>query len=157
MGALDMERQAPNVGRMRLLGATVVAVESGDRTLRAAVDEALRDWVSDPDGTYYCLGSAIGPHPYPFLVRELQSVIGREARQQIARRDPAACRMRLPPASAAARTRSASSMRSSAMPDVALLGFEAGGRGDGLGENAASIAHGRPGRAARLLFAPAPG
>src|SRR5690606_6937021 len=65
MGAVDMERQAPNVGRMKLLGAKVVAVESGDRTLRAAVDEALRDWVSDPDGTYYCLGSAIGPHPYP--------------------------------------------------------------------------------------------
>ncbi len=83
MGALDMERQSPNVGRMRLMGATVVAVESGDRTLRAAVDEALRDWVSDPDGTYYCLGSAIGPHPYPFIVRELQSVIGREARQQL--------------------------------------------------------------------------
>ena len=67
---------------MRLLGASVVAVENGDRTLRAAVDEALRDWVSDPDGTYYCLGSAIGPHPYPLMVREFQAVIGREARAQ---------------------------------------------------------------------------
>ena len=83
MGAVDVERQAPNVGRMQLLGATVVPVTTGDRTLRAAIDEALRDWVSDPDGTFYCLGSAVGPHPYPYLVRELQSVIGREARAQM--------------------------------------------------------------------------
>ncbi len=74
MGAVDIERQAPNVGRMKLMGATVKPVTSGDQTLRAAVDEALRDWVSDPNGTYYLLGSAIGPHPYPYLVRELQAV-----------------------------------------------------------------------------------
>ena len=83
MGAVDVERQAPNVGRMQLLGATVVPVTGGDETLRAAIDEALRDWVSDPDGTYYSLGSAVGPHPYPYLVRELQAVIGREARAQM--------------------------------------------------------------------------
>ena len=83
MGAVDIERQAPNVGRMKLLGATVVPVTAGDQTLRAAVDEALRDWVTNPDGTYYLLGSAIGPHPYPYIVRELQSVIGREARAQM--------------------------------------------------------------------------
>jgi len=83
MGAVDVERQAPNVGRMRLLGAEVVPVRSGDQTLRAAIDEALRDWVSDPDGTYYLLGSAVGPHPYPYLVREFQSVIGVEARAQM--------------------------------------------------------------------------
>src|SRR5271169_391371 len=83
MGAVDVERQAPNVGRMQLMGATVVPVTSGDKTLRAAIDEALRDWVSDPDGTYYALGSAVGPHPYPYLVRELQAVIGREARAQM--------------------------------------------------------------------------
>ena len=83
MGDIDMERQAPNVGRMRLLGAKVVPVTSGDRTLRAAIDEALRDWVADPLDTYYLLGSAIGPHPYPYLVRELQSIIGREARAQM--------------------------------------------------------------------------
>ena len=144
MGALDMERQAPNVGRMRLLGATVLAVENGDRTLRAAVDEALRDWVSDPDGTYYCLGSAIGPHPYPYLVRELQSVIGREAREQIL--DAAG---RLPDAAAACvgGGSNAIGLFHAFVADrgVALLGFEAGGRGSGLGENAASIAHGRPG------------
>ena len=83
MGAVDVERQAPNVKRMRLLGADVVPVTAGDATLRAAIDEALRDWVSDPRGTYYLLGSAVGPHPYPTLVRELQAVIGRETRTQI--------------------------------------------------------------------------
>ena len=83
MGEVDMERQAPNVGRMRLMGATVVPVTSGDRTLRAAIDEALRDWVADPDDTFYCLGSAVGAHPYPYLVRELQAIIGREARAQM--------------------------------------------------------------------------
>jgi tryptophan synthase beta chain len=144
MGAVDMERQAPNVGRMRLLGATVVAVENGDRTLRAAVDEALRDWVSDPDGTYYCLGSAIGPHPYPYLVRELQSVIGREARAQLLE-----AAGRLPDAAAACVGGGSNAIglfhAFVADRDVALLGFEAGGRGSGLGENAASIAHGRPG------------
>jgi tryptophan synthase beta chain len=144
MGALDMERQAPNVGRMKLLGATVVAVENGDRTLRAAVDEALRDWVSDPDGTYYCLGSAIGPHPYPFIVRELQSVIGEEARRQLL-----AAAGRLPDAAAACvgGGSNAIGLFHAFVGDrnVALLGFEAGGRGDGLGENAASIAFGRPG------------
>jgi tryptophan synthase beta chain len=144
MGALDMQRQAPNVGRMRLLGATVVAVENGDRTLRAAVDEALRDWVSDPDGTYYCLGSAIGPHPYPFIVRELQSVIGEEARRQLLE-----AAGRLPDAAAACVGGGSNAIglfhAFIGDRDVTLLGFEAGGRGDGLGENAASIAHGRPG------------
>ncbi len=86
MGAIDMERQAPNVGRMRLMGAEVVPVTGGDQTLRAAIDEALRDWVSDPNGTFYLLGSAVGPHPYPYLVRELQSIIGREAREQFLKR-----------------------------------------------------------------------
>jgi tryptophan synthase beta chain len=144
MGAVDMQRQAPNVGRMRLLGATVVAVENGDRTLRAAVDEALRDWVSDPDETYYCLGSAIGPHPYPYIVRELQSVIGAEARQQMLE-----AAGRLPDAAAACvgGGSNAIGLFHAFVRDrgVALLGFEAGGRGDGLGENAASIAYGRPG------------
>jgi len=76
MGSVDMERQAPNVGRMKLLGATVVPVTSGDQTLRAAIDEAFRDWVSNPSDTFYIIGSAVGPHPFPYLVRELQCVIG---------------------------------------------------------------------------------
>src|SRR5471032_934272 len=78
MGAVDVERQSPNVDRMKLLGATVVPVTGGDQTLRAAIDEALRDWVSDPNGTYYCLGSAVGPHPYPYLVRNASSMAARK-------------------------------------------------------------------------------
>jgi len=77
-----VERQSPNVERMKLFGAEVIPVEGGDRTLRAAINEALRAWVSDPEETYYLLGSAVGPYPYPAIVRELQSVIGREAREQ---------------------------------------------------------------------------
>ena len=83
MGAVDVVRQRSNVERMKLLGAEVVPVEKGDRTLRSAIDEAMRDWVSDPDGTYYLLGSVVGPHPYPTLVAGLQSVIGIEARAQM--------------------------------------------------------------------------
>jgi tryptophan synthase beta chain len=84
MGALDVVRQRPNVERMRLLGAEVVEVDVADRTLRAAINEAMRDWVSDPDGTYYLLGSAVGPHPYPWMVRSFQAVIGLESRAQFA-------------------------------------------------------------------------
>jgi tryptophan synthase beta chain len=144
MGSVDMERQAPNVGRMKLLGATVVPVTSGDQTLRAAVDEALRDWVSDPNGTYYCLGSAIGPHPYPYIVRELQSVIGREAREQILAQTG-----KLPDVAVAC-VGGGSNAIGLFHPfvkdlEVALLGLEAGGTGSGLGQNAASLAYGVPG------------
>jgi tryptophan synthase beta chain len=83
MGSVDMARQAPNVFRMRLLGAEVRAVESGTKTLKDAINEAIRDWVTNVDSTYYLLGSALGPHPYPMMVRDFQSVIGIEARQQI--------------------------------------------------------------------------
>lgn len=83
MGADDVKRQAMNVYRMKLLGATVVAVESGSRTLKDAMNEAMRDWVTNVDSTYYVIGTAAGPHPYPQLVRDFQSIIGREARQQI--------------------------------------------------------------------------
>ncbi len=86
MGAVDVKRQAQNVARIRALGAALVVVDEGDATLRAAIDEALRAWVTDPHGTYYLLGSAVGPHPYPWLVRELQTVIGKEARAQIQER-----------------------------------------------------------------------
>jgi tryptophan synthase beta chain len=82
MGTEDMRRQAPNVFRMRLLGATVTGVDSGSRTLKDAISEAMRDWVTHVDDTYYLLGSVLGPHPYPLMVREFQSVIGGEARQQ---------------------------------------------------------------------------
>lgn len=82
MGAVDAGRQKPNLERMKLLGADVVLVEAGDQTLRAAIDEAFRAWVADPKSTYYLLGSVVGPHPYPWMVREFQSVIGKEAREQ---------------------------------------------------------------------------
>jgi tryptophan synthase beta chain len=129
---------------MRLLGATVVPVESGDRTLRAAIDEAMRDWVSDPLGTYYLLGSVVGPHPYPYLVRELQAVIGREARAQLR-----AATGRLPDALIACVGGGSNSIGAfhAFLGDagVEIIGVEAGGRGAGLGDNAATIAYGRPG------------
>jgi tryptophan synthase beta chain len=126
---------------MRLMGAEVVPVESADATLRAAIDEALRDWVSDPAGTFYLLGSAVGPHPYPWLVRELQAVIGREAREQVH------ARLGRLPDIAVACVGGGSNAIGLFYPfvedaDVALLGVEAGGSGPGLGENAATLDRG---------------
>jgi tryptophan synthase beta chain len=144
MGAVDMERQAPNVGRMRLLGAEVVPVTSGDRTLRAAIDEALRAWVSDPLDTYYLIGSAVGPHPYPYLVRELQAVIGREARAQMLEETGS-----LPHAVIACVGGGSNSIGAfhAFVPDssVEIIGIEAGGRGPRLGDNAATLSFGSPG------------
>jgi len=144
MGEVDMERQAPNVGRMRLLGATVAPVTSGDRTLRAAIDEAMRDWVGNPVDTYYLLGSALGPHPYPYLVRELQAVLGREARAQFQAATGA-----LPDAVFACVGGGSNSIGMFhpfvADRGVEIIGIEPGGRGPGLGDNAATLAYGRPG------------
>jgi tryptophan synthase beta chain len=144
MGAVDVQRQAPNVERMVQLGAEVVPVKSGDRTLRAAIDEAFRDWVSDPDGSYYLLGSAVGPHPYPLLVRELQSVIGREARAQFIERTGG-----LPDAvfACVGGGSNAIGLFHPLVGDasVELIGVEAGGRSAKLGDNAATLATGRPG------------
>ena len=143
MGAVDIERQAPNVDRMHRLGAEVISVESGDRTLRAAIDEALREWVTDPSGIYYLLGSAVGAHPYPYLVRELQSVIGQEARQQML--DQAGG---LPDAAFACVGGGSNSIGlfyPLLGDDIELIGVEAGGTGDGLGQNAATLATGTPG------------
>jgi tryptophan synthase beta chain len=144
MGEVDMERQAPNVGRMRLLGATVVPVTGGDRTLRAAIDEALRDWVADPLDTYYVLGSAVGPHPYPYLVRELQSVIGREARAQMLAEAGG-----LPDALIACLGGGSNAIGIFhpfiGDASVDIIAVEAGGRGAGLGENAATLTYGKPG------------
>jgi tryptophan synthase beta chain len=144
MGAVDVRRQAPNVERMVQLGAEVVPVRSGDRTLRAAIDEAFRDWVSDPDGSYYLLGSAVGPHPYPLLVRELQSVIGREARAQFIERTGGL------PDAAFACVGGGSNAIGLFHPlvgdaSIELIGVEAGGRSAKLGDNAATLATGRPG------------
>lgn len=144
MGAVDMERQAPNVGRMKLLGAEVVAVTGGDKTLRAAIDEALRDWVSDPTDTYYLLGSALGPHPYPLLVRELQAVIGREARAQMLAQAGGL------PNAVFACVGGGSNAIGTFVPFVAdesveIVGVEAGGTSSALGRNAATLVYGRPG------------
>ncbi len=143
MGEIDVARQAPNVDRMRRLGTTVVPVKSGDRTLRSAIDEAIRDWVSDPVGTYYLLGSAVGPHPYPLLVRDLQAVIGREARVQLL--EVAG----LPDAAFACVGGGSNSIGLFhgflADRSVALYGVEAGGRGTALGEHSATMFAGKPG------------
>ena len=144
MGAVDIERQAPNVDRMRQLGAEVVSVESGDRTLRAAIDEAMREWVSDPTDTYYIIGSAVGPHPYPYMVREFQSVIGQECKRQMMDQSGS-----LPDAVFAC-VGGGSNAIGLFYPligdkDVELIGVEAGGKGSGLGQNAASLATGTPG------------
>ena len=143
MGEIDVARQAPNVDRMRRLGTTVVPVKSGDRTLRSAIDEAIRDWVSDPVGTYYLLGSAVGPHPYPLLVRDLQAVIGREARAQLL--DVTG----LPDAAFACVGGGSNSIGLFhgflADRGVALYGVEAGGRGNALGEHSATMFAGKPG------------
>ena len=144
MGAVDVARQAPNVDRMKRLGAQVVPVHQGDATLRAAIDEALRDWVSDPAETYYLLGSAVGPHPYPWLVRELQRVVGEEARSQFEARAGGQ------PDAVVACVGGGSNAIGIFHPfiadsGVALIGVEAGGKSPALGEHAATIVHGRPG------------
>jgi len=144
MGAVDMQRQAPNVDRMLRLGAEVCPVESGDKTLRAAIDEALREWVADPAGIYYLLGSAVGAHPYPYLVRELQSCIGREARAQMLE-----LAGHLPDAAFACVGGGSNAIGLFypllADSETALIGVEAGGTGSGLGQNAATLATGSPG------------
>jgi tryptophan synthase beta chain len=136
MGAEDVRRQALNVFRMRLLGAEVVTVNAGTRTLKDAINEALRDWVTNVHDTYYLLGSALGPHPYPLMVRELQSVIGREAREQIL-----SATGKLPRTLIACVGGGSNAIGLFhpfiADKEVRLIGVEAGGRGDSLGEHAA--------------------
>jgi tryptophan synthase beta chain len=143
MGAVDIERQAPNVDRMRRLGAEVIEVESGDKTLRAAIDEAMREWVTDPAGIYYLLGSAVGAHPYPYLVRELQAVIGEEARQQML--DQAGGLPHAVFACVGGGSNAIGLFYPLRGDDIELIGVEAGGTGDGLGQNAATLATGTPG------------
>jgi tryptophan synthase beta subunit len=144
MGTEDMRRQAPNVFRMKLLGAEVRGVESGTRTLKDAVNEAIRDWVTNVRSTYYLLGSAIGPHPYPTMVRDFQSVIGREARAQTL-----ALLGTLPDVVVACvgGGSNAIGMFSAFIADasVRLRGVEAGGHGIETGEHAASIVGGSAG------------
>jgi tryptophan synthase beta chain len=144
MGADDMIRQALNVFRMRVLGATVEEVRAGSRTLKDAINEAMRDWVTNVETTYYLLGSVLGPHPYPLMVREFQSVIGQEARQQMLAETG-----RLPDLVVACVGGGSNALGIfDAFIDQAgirLVGVEAGGRGLGPGDHAARFAGGRPG------------
>jgi tryptophan synthase beta chain len=144
MGATDVERQAPNVFRMKLLGAEVKPVTSGQGTLKDAMNEALRDWVTNVDNTYYLIGTAAGPHPYPEMVRDFQSVIGREAREQILEREG-----RLPDMLVAA-VGGGSNAIGLFHPflddeDVRIVGVEAGGKGLDTAEHCASLTAGSPG------------
>ena len=144
MGALDVERQAPNVERMKMLGAKVHAVEEGSATLKDAMNEAIRDWTANCDDTFYVIGTVAGPHPYPAMVRDFQSVIGREARRQCLKEYG-----RLPDQAIACVGGGSNAMGLFAgfMRDasVRLVGVEAGGRGLATGEHAASINGGRVG------------
>jgi len=144
MGTEDMERQALNVFRMRLLGARVIPVDSGSRTLKDAINEVLRDWVTNVRDTFYVIGSVVGPHPYPALVRDFQSVIGREAREQIQ-----AAEGRLPDCCVACVGGGSNAMglfhAFKDDPGVALVGVEAGGSGLASGKHAATLCAGNPG------------
>jgi tryptophan synthase beta chain len=145
MGAEDMRRQALNVFRMQLLGAEVREVNAGSRTLKDAINEALRDWVTNVGDTYYLLGSALGPHPYPLMVRDFQSVIGREARAQIVEQES-----RLPDVLIACVGGGSNSIGLFhpflADSSVKMIGVEAGGSGDELGQHAARFNTGGGGR-----------
>jgi tryptophan synthase beta chain len=144
MGEVDIERQKPNVFRMKLLGAEVIPALSGSRTLKDALNEALRDWVANVEDTFYCIGTVAGPHPYPEMVRDFQSVIGRETREQMLKREG-----RLPNSLVAAIGGGSNAMGLFYPfldePEVEIHGVEAAGCGLGSGKHAASISGGRPG------------
>jgi tryptophan synthase beta chain len=144
MGEEDMARQAPNVSRMRLLGAKVAPVASGSKTLKDAINEAMRDWVTNVENTYYLMGSVLGPHPYPMMVRDFQRVIGQETRQQAL-----AELGRLPDALVACVGGGSNSIGLFydflADREVKMVGVEAGGRSLRLGDHAARFAGGKPG------------
>src|SRR3990170_3452813 len=144
MGEEDIRRQAPNVFSMKLLGAEVRPVSSGSRTLRDAINEAMRDWMSSVETTHYCLGSVVGPHPFPRIVRDFQSIIGRETRAQSMEQLG-----RLPDVVVACvgGGSNAAGMFYPFVPDdgVALVGVEAGGRSTKIGNHSATLCFGRPG------------
>lgn len=143
MGSEDIERQSLNVFRMKMLGATVVSVESGSRTLKDAINEAMRDWVTNVESTHYLIGSAIGPHPFPTIVRDFQSVIGIEAREQMITQAG-----KLPEVAIACvgGGSNAIGLFSPLLEDpIRLIGVEAGGRSEQTGEHSATLSRGKPG------------
>jgi tryptophan synthase beta chain len=144
MGSVDVARQKPNVLRMKILGAEVRAVESGSKTLKDAMNEALRDWVANVHDTFYCIGTVAGPHPYPAMVRDFQSIIGRETREQMLKAEN-----RLPDSLIACIGGGSNAMGLFHPflddPGIEIYGVEAAGLGLDSGKHAASIAGGRPG------------
>jgi tryptophan synthase beta chain len=144
MGSVDVERQKPNVFRMKMLGAEVRPVESGSKTLKDAMNEALRDWVTNVESTFYCIGTVAGPHPYPMMVRDFQSIIGRETREQML-----AAEGRLPDSLVACIGGGSNAMGlfHCFLDDrgIEIFGVEAAGHGIDTGQHAASITGGRPG------------
>jgi tryptophan synthase beta chain len=144
MGAVDVERQKPNVFRMKMLGAEVIPVQSGSKTLKDAMNEALRDWVTNVETTFYCIGTVAGPHPYPMMVRDFQSIIGRETREQMM-----AAEGRLPDSLVACIGGGSNAMGlfHPFLDDrgIEIYGVEAAGHGLSTGLHAASIAGGKPG------------
>ena len=144
MGSIDIERQNPNVRRMELLGTNIIPVNSGTKTLKDAINEAIRDWVSNVDTTHYLIGSAIGPHPYPVIVRDFQSVIGAEVREQSLKQ------LGTLPNAVIACVGGGSNAIGIFYPfindlDVKLIGVEAGGRGENTDATAATLVKGTPG------------
>ena len=143
MGEVDIRRQALNVFRMELLGSRVIPVSTGSRTLKDAVNEALRDWVASVDYTHYCIGSVVGPHPFPMMVRDFQAVIGRESRSQILERTG-----RLPDylvACVGGGSNSIGLFHPFLDDDISMVGVEAGGRGTGWGEHGSTLCLGSEG------------
>ncbi len=144
MGAVDVERQQPNVLRMKILGAEVRAVESGAKTLKDAMNEALRDWVTNVADTFYCIGTVAGPHPYPAMVRDFQAIIGRETRKQMQQAEG-----RLPDSLIACIGGGSNAMGLFHPfldePSIEIYGVEAAGHGIPSGKHAASVAGGKPG------------
>ncbi|MCU0820048.1 MAG: tryptophan synthase subunit beta [Beijerinckiaceae bacterium] len=144
MGAVDVERQKPNVFRMKMLGAEVIPVQSGSKTLKDAMNDALRDWVTNVENTFYCIGTAAGPHPYPMMVRDFQCVIGNETRQQMMEAEG-----RLPDSLIAAIGGGSNAIGLFHPflddPSVDIYGVEAAGHGLSSGLHAASLTGGRPG------------
>ncbi len=143
MGKKDMERQAPNVDRMKLLGASVIGVDKGSMTLKSAINETLRDWVRNVQTTHYLLGSAVGPHPFPTIVKHFQSVIGKEAKIQIKQKED-----RIPDsviACVGGGSNAIGIFSSFVNDNVELIGVEAGGESLELGKHSATLTMGRPG------------
>ncbi|MEA2082213.1 MAG: tryptophan synthase subunit beta [Elusimicrobiota bacterium] len=143
MGSVDIERQAVNVARMKLLGTKVVPVENGDATLKEAVSEAIRDWIADPSGTYYLIGSCVGPHPYPLMVRFFQSVIGDEAKKQIMKKEK--CLPGYLIACVGGGSNSIGFFHPFYESAAKFIGVEAGGTGGAPENTSASICFGSPG------------